>query len=184
MTDNIKKGLADETPKTKISHTKNVKLMSPEFVQSRLEFLHKERQASPNDVNGMMDPQYVAADYYEGTATLKFVAKEWEMNRVGIMHGGVTSSILDHSAGCAVYNFLGHWCPTLDMDIRYLSQVCLGDELTCVGRVIHAGERFVTADAVLTNDPNGRLVAMGTMTYANGAKRAEGAIGDGVRHEG
>ena len=174
----------NKIPKTKISHTKKVTLMSPEFVQSRLEFLHRERLANPHDVNGMMDPQYVAADYYEGTTTVKFEAKAWEMNRVGIMHGGITSSMLDHTAGSAVYNFIGHWCPTLDMDIKYISQACLGDQLTCIGRVIHAGERFVTAEAVMTNDTNGRLVATGLMTYANGAVRAEGAIGDGVRHEG
>lgn len=169
---------------TKISHTKKVTLMSPEFVQSRLEFLHKERQANPNDINGMMDPAYVAADYYEGTTTVKFVAKEWEMNRVGIMHGGVISTMLDHAAGSAVYNFLGHWCPTIDIDVKYISQVCLGDELTCVGRVIHCGERVVTAEAVMTNDTSGRLVATCLLTYANGAQRAEGAIGEGVRHEG
>lgn len=169
---------------TKISHTKKVTIMSPEFVQERLEYLHRERQANPNDVNGMMDPHYTAADYYEGTMTVKFIAKEWEMNRVGIMHGGITSTILDHTAGSAVYSFLGHWCPSVDIDVKFISQVCLGDELTCVGRVIHCGERVVTAEAVLTNDTNGRLVATGLMIYANGAQRAEGAIGKGVSREG
>lgn len=158
--------------------------MTPEFVQSRLDFLQAERQSNPNDLNGMMDPNYTSVDYYEGTCTVKYIAKEWEMNRVGIMHGGVTSAILDHTGGAAVYNFMGHWCPTLNMETRYISQVCLGDELTCVGRVIHCGERFVIAESVLTNDSNGRLVATSTMTFANGAKRADGAIGDGVRHEG
>ena len=169
---------------TKIRHTKKVTLMPPEFVQSRLDFLHAERQANPNDLNGMMDPHYVAADYYEGSITVKYFSKEWEMNRVGIMHGGIISTMLDHTAGAAAYNFMGHWCPTLDVDVKFISQVCLGDELTCVGKVIHCGERFITAEAVLTNDTNGRLVATGLMTFANGAARAEGAIGDGVRHEG
>ena len=173
-----------ETIKTKISHTKKVTLMPPEFVESRRQFLHEERLATPNDVNGMMDPHYVDVNYEEGTMTLKFEAKEWEMNRVGILHGGITSAMLDHAAGSAVYTFMGHWCPTLDMDIKFISQVVLGDTLTCVGRVIHCGERFITAEAVMTNDTNGRLVAIGLMEYANGADRAKGAIGNGVRHEG
>ena len=162
--------------KTKISYTKKVELMPPEFVESRRQYLHDERQASPNDINGMMDPHYVAVDYEEGTMTIKFETKEWEMNRVGVLHGGVTSTMLDHSAGSAVYAFMGHWCPSLDMDIKFISQAVLGDTLTCVARVIHCGERFITAEAVLTNDTNGRLVAMGLMEYANGAVLAKGAL--------
>ena len=164
---------------TKISHTKKVTLMPPEFVEGCRQYLHDERQANPEDVNGKMDPQYVASDYYEGTMTLKFEAKEWEMNRVGILHGGIISTMLDHAAGSAVFAFIGHGCPTLDIDVKFISQAVLGDQLTCVGRVIHCGERFITAEAVLTNDKNGRLIATCLTTCANGADLAKGAIDKG-----
>lgn len=161
---------------TKISHTKKVILMPPEFVQGIPEYMRKERQANPDDVNGRMEPQYVGTDYEAGTVTVKFTVKEWELNRVGVLHGGIISTMLDHAAGAAVFGFIGHWCPSVDMDVRFISQAVLGDVLTCVGRVIHCGERFVTADCVMTNDTNGRLVATCTTTCANGAFRASGAV--------
>jgi Uncharacterized protein, possibly involved in aromatic compounds catabolism len=71
----------------------------------------------------------------------------------------------------------------VDMDIRFMSQAVLGDVLTCVGRVVHCGERFVTADCVMTNETNGRLVATCVTTCANGAKRADGAMDKGPIQE-
>ena len=165
---------------TKISRTKKVTLMPPEFVEGCRKYFHDERQSNPNDINGRMDPQYIAADYEEGTMTVRFEVKEWELNRVGVLHGGVISTMLDHAAGTAIFSFLGHWCPSVDMDVRFLSQAVLGDVLICVGRVIHCGERFITADCVMTNETNGRLVATCITTCANGASRAEGASEKGA----
>ena len=162
--------------KTKISYTKKIQLMPPEFVEGCRQYMHDERQANPDDVNGKMDPHYVATDYEEGTMTVVFEVKEWELNRVGILHGGIISTMIDHAAGSAVFAFIGHWCPTLDIDIKFISQAVLGDKLKCVGRVIHAGERFVTAECIMTNETNGRLVATGLMTSANGAELAKGAV--------
>ena len=166
--------------KTKISHTKNVTLMTPEFVEGCRKYFHDERLSNPGDVNSMMDPHYISCDYEEGTMTLRFEVKEWEINRVGVLHGGATSAMLDHAAGSAIFAFLGHWCPTVEMDVRFYSQVVLGDVLTCVGRVIHCGERFITAEAIMTNDTNGRLAASCVTTCANGAERAKGALNKGV----
>ena len=163
---------------TKISCTKKVTLMPPEFVDGCRQYLRDERLKNPNDINGMMDPEYAETNYEEGTFTIRFKVREWELNRVGILHGGVISTMLDHTAGIAVFAFIGHWCPTVDMDVRFISQSVLGDDLTCIGRVIHCGERFITAECVMTNETNGRLVATCIMTCANGAERAKGAVDD------
>ena len=160
---------------TKISHTKKVTLMTPEYADSCRQQFREERLANPDDVNGRMSPEYVATDYAEGTMTLRFTVKEWELNRVGVLHGGIISTMMDHATGSAIFAFIGHWCPSVDMDVRFMSQAILGDELTCVGRVIHCGERFITADCVMTNEKTGRLVATCVTTCANGARRAEGA---------
>ena len=165
---------------TKVSHTKKLTLMPPVFVEGCRQYFHDERQSNPNDINGRMDPAYVASDYAEGTMTLRFEVKDWELNRVGILHGGIISTMLDHAAGTAVFAFTGHWCPTMDMDVRFISQAVLGDVLICTGRVIHCGERFVTADCVMTNETNGRLVATCIMTCANGAEKAKGATEKGA----
>ena len=169
--------------KTKISHTKKVTRMPPEYVEGCRQYFHDERMSNPDDVNGKMSPEYIATDYEEGTMTLRFTVKEWELNRVGVLHGGITSTMMDHATGSAIFAFIGHWCPSVDMDIRFMSQAVLGDVLICVGRVVHCGERFVTADCVMTNETNGRLVATCVTTCANGAKRAEGAMDKGPIQE-
>lgn len=168
---------------TKISYTKKVTLMPPEYVEGCLQYFQNERLANPDDINGRMDPKYIAADYSEGTFNCRFEVKEWELNRVGVLHGGIISTMLDHVAGLAIFAFIGHWCPTVDMDTRFISQAVLGDVLICTGRVIHCGERFVTADCVMTNETNGRLVATSIMTCANGAQRAEGAVEKMLKEE-
>ena len=165
---------------TKISYTKKVTLMPPEFVEGCRKYMHDERQANPDDINGKMDPEYAAVDYEEGTMTVRFTVKEWELNRVGILHGGIISTMVDHAAGSAVFAFIGHWCPTLDMDVKFISQAVLGDVLVCTGRVLDCGERFITAECTMINETNGRLVATSLMTCANGAVKADGAIRKGV----
>ena len=40
--------------KTKISYTKKIQLMPPEFVEGCRQYMHDERQANPDDVNGKM----------------------------------------------------------------------------------------------------------------------------------
>ena len=72
--------------KTKISHTKKVTLMPPEYVEGCRQYFHDERMSNPDDVNGKMAPEYIATDYEEGTMTLRFTVKEWELNRVGVLH--------------------------------------------------------------------------------------------------
>ena len=49
---------------TRISHTKKVTLMTPEFVQGIPEYMLKERRANPDDVNGKLEPRYTDTDYY------------------------------------------------------------------------------------------------------------------------
>ncbi len=156
----------------KISHTGKVKLSTPEEVEYIRNYLQEHRYDHMGDFDSQMDPDYVSSDYENGTVTIRWIAKKWEMNHIGILHGGIMASILDHTAGYAAYAFLGHWCPTVDIDVKLISQVNLGDQLTCVGQVIHAGARFITCSGNLYNDTNGRLVATGLMEYANGAHAA------------
>ena len=164
------------TIEPKISHTEKVRLSTPEEVEYIRNYLQEHRYDRIGDFDSQMDPNYVSTDYENGAMTIRWSAKKWEMNHIGILHGGIMASILDHTAGYTAYAYLGHWCPTVDIDVKLISQVNVGDELTCIGKVIHAGGRFVTCSAHLYNDTNGRLVATGLMEYANGAHAANVSV--------
>lgn len=122
-----------------------------------------------SEITSMMDPEYLEFDFDEKTMTVRFIAKKWEMNGIGVMHGGMVASMLDHVAGCTACLFQGFWTPSVDISVKYISQVNVGDELICIGHVIHSGKRFITSESTLYNKTSGRIAGTLLGTYANGA---------------
>ena len=157
--------------KTYFTFDKN-NLGTPEYEKFILEGLRNERLENKGDINAMMDPEYVSIDWDNKKMIIKYVAKEWELNRVGVMHGGVISTILDHTAGCTSCAFNGYWTPSIDVTVKYISQINLDDKLICTGHIIHSGKRFITCEATLFNETSGRVAAQLLGTYANGASNS------------
>jgi len=83
----------------------------------------------------------------------------------GVLHGGVTATLIDTAMAFAVRTRIpsGEATATIDLTVHYLRPHLEG-VLTCTGRVLRAGKRIftVTADAV---NENGKLVATGLSTY-------------------
>lgn len=124
---------------------------------------HKER------VNGLMAADYIDCDIDSRTVTLEFHVKDWELNRAGFLHGGIICTMLDHAAGAAASSFTRSWCPTVDMDVRFISFGKPGDILIGTGRIVSAGSRILHMEASLADKSSGRLIATCTATYLNTA---------------
>ena len=122
---------------------------------------HKER------VNGLMAANYVDCDVYNLTVTLEFQIRPWELNRAGFLHGGIICTMLDHTAGATASSFTGSWCPTVDMDVRFISFGKPGDVLIGTGRIVSAGRKILHMEADLSDKATGRLIATATSTYLN-----------------
>jgi uncharacterized protein (TIGR00369 family) len=87
-------------------------------------------------------------------------------NPIGMVHGGVLSTLLDTAAGCAVQLTLpaGQGYASLDLSTRFLRPVTLGTgQVRCVGSVLSRAARTATAQAHLL-DGGGRLLAHATST--------------------
>lgn len=123
-----------------------------------------------NRVNGLMAADYVDCDVDRHTVTLEFHVKEWELNRAGFLHGGVICTMLDHTAGAAASSFTGSWCPTVDMDVRFISFGKPGDVLVGTGRIVSAGRKILHMEAGLSDKATGRLIATATAAYLNRAE--------------
>jgi uncharacterized protein (TIGR00369 family) len=85
-------------------------------------------------------------------------------NPIGVVHGGVLSTVLDTVTGCAVHSTLqpGWGYTSIDLNVSYLRGVTLDSGLlTFTGRVIKRGRRvmFTTAEGV---DAAGNIVATAT----------------------
>ena len=83
----------------------------------------------------------------------------------GIMHGGVTATLIDTAMAFAVRTRLKPEEPTatIDLTIHYVRPHAEG-KCRCTARVLRAGRRIFTVTADVVNE-DGKLVATGVSTY-------------------
>lgn len=97
---------------------------------------------------------------FVGTPTADF------LNPLSTIHGGWHATLLDSALGCAVHTLLevGQGYTTIEMKVNYVRALLPETgEVSCEGKVIHAGSRIATSEARLL-DSRGRLIAHGTET--------------------
>jgi uncharacterized protein (TIGR00369 family) len=102
----------------------------------------------------------------EGLAVFEFEAGEHVFNPLGMVHGGVVSTLLDTAMGCAVHSMLpaGNTYSTAEIKVNFIRPVTRVDgRLLCEGRVIHVGKRLATAEGRLM-DEDQKLYAHGLTT--------------------
>lgn len=104
--------------------------------------------------NTMLGVEVAECDFEKSTVTLVMEPKPWMGNPIGILHGGITASLLDMTMGLLCrYCSGGHMTPTVNMDVQYLRSGPLDKKL-----YIHA-----------------ELTKRGfSICYANGSLWAEG----------
>ena len=97
----------------------------------------------------------------EGVVIFTLTPHESHYNPLGVVHGGVLSTVLDTVLGCAVHSMLpaGWGYTSIDLNVSYLKAVRVDSGLLrFTGRVIKQGKRvsFATAEGV---DGTGAVVA-------------------------
>lgn len=83
----------------------------------------------------------------------------------GILHGGVTATLIDTAMAFAVRTRVGPTDPTatIDLTVHYLRPHVDGT-FTCTARVVRAGKRIFTVSADVYNE-EGSLIATAISTY-------------------
>ena len=83
----------------------------------------------------------------------------------GVLHGGVTATLIDTAMAFAVRTRLEKEAKTatIDLTIHYLRPLVEGKAI-CTGRVMRAGKRVFTVSADVHNE-EGKLIATGLSTY-------------------
>ena len=91
---------------------------------------------------------------------------EYHYNALGVLHGGVASTLIDSAMGCAVHSVLpaGVGYATLELHVNFIRPLTAeSGRIRCTGEVIHYGKRIATAEARIT-DIDGKLYNHGTTT--------------------
>jgi len=77
-----------------------------------------------------------------------------------ILHGGVTSTLLDEAMAWAVYGLLDRLPLTAELRVRFLGSIHTGEPLTITGRIVSSDARGADARAEIRNAA-GQLCADG-----------------------
>jgi len=104
-----------------------------------------------------------AVEIEAGRVVFEMEAAEFHYNPLNIVHGGVTSTLLDTVMGCAIQSLLapGVSYTTTDLQVRFVRAVTVSSGLLrAEGKVVHAGNRVMTAEGRV-EDQTGKLVAHG-----------------------
>jgi len=83
----------------------------------------------------------------------------------GVLHGGVTATLIDTAMAFAVRTYLTDTEPTatVDLTVHYLRPLVEG-KASCTARVVRPGKRIFTVSADVVNE-EGKLIATGISTY-------------------
>jgi len=113
-----------------------------------------------------------------GTVTFALTPCESLYNPIGMVHGGVTATLLDSAMGCAVHSELpaGAGYTTLELKANYLRPITTGTgPVRCRARVVHRGGTVATAEARAWREADDELLAHATTTCLVLGGRRNGA---------
>lgn len=98
-------------------------------------------------------------------AVMKIEMRDYLRQPSGVLHGGVTATLIDTAMAFAVRTRLPEEeaTATIDLTVHYLRPHVEG-VVTCTAKVVRAGKRIFTVSADVVND-QGKLVATGISTY-------------------
>ncbi|WP_230930838.1 PaaI family thioesterase [Dietzia aurantiaca] len=103
--------------------------------------------------------ELIAAD--PGTVTFRCHPDESHYNPIGMVHGGLVSTLLDSALGCAAHTTLpaGTGYTSIEYKVNYLRPVPAGSgPMLCTGTVVKPGRRVVFAEGEVM-DAAGKVVA-------------------------
>lgn len=98
-------------------------------------------------------------------AVIKIDMRDDLRQPAGVLHGGVTATLIDTAMAFAVITRLapGENTSTVDLTVHYLRPHFEGT-FTCTAKIVRAGKRIFTVSADVVNEA-GKLIATAISTY-------------------
>lgn len=132
------------------------------------EITSEQRAFAENSLHNLSFAKLIGmrlVDLKPGEATISIEMRDDLRQPSGVLHGGVTATLIDTAMAFAVRTRLGigEATATIDLTIHYVRPHLAG-KFTCTARVVRAGKRIFTVSADVHND-EGKLIATGLSTY-------------------
>ncbi len=117
----------------------------------------KMGEGSPSAVAKWLDGKLVAAEF--GSLTFEFEVKPEFTNPAMILHGGVTSAIIDEVIGATVYSLAKEaFYASVSLNVDFLNPAKVGEKIFATSEIIRNGKTVVHAECKVKNE-KGDLIA-------------------------
>ena len=138
------------------------------MTEKRLEVTDEHRAMAANALHTLPFAQLMGmrlVDLQPNMAMIKIDMRDDLRHPGGILHGGVTATLIDTAMAFAVRTRIGptDGTATIDLTVHYLRPHISGT-FTCTAKVVRAGKRIFTVSADVHNE-EGSLIATAISTY-------------------
>ena len=129
-------------------------------------FIDAAREFS-GQFNTLLGTELYTCDFARSVVTLTLAPQPWMGNPMGILHGGITASLLDMTMGLLCrYCSGGYMTPTVSMSVNYLRSGPLDKRLYVRAELTKRGMSVCYADGRLwAEGSEDRLIATATAAY-------------------
>ena len=102
----------------------------------------------------------------DGKSVFEMVVDEKHLRTLGILHGGVTATLLDTAMGFAAVTVApdDHYVVTVQLNINFIRPGWKSERLLAAGEIRHSGQRTAVAQGDI-HTAEGTLMASGTATF-------------------
>ena len=133
-----------------------------------MEFSEERKQYAIERLNALPFAKLIGmrlVDIRPNEAVIEIEMRDDLRQPSGVLHGGVTATLIDTAMAFAVRTYLTDTEPTatIDLTVHYLRPHVAG-KASCTARVIRPGKRIFTVSADVVNE-EGKLIATGISTY-------------------
>lgn len=133
-----------------------------------MEFSEERRRFAEDKLNNLPFARLMGmrlADIRPNEAVVAIEMRDDLRQPNGVLHGGVTATLIDTAMAFAVRTYLTDTEPTatIDLTVHYLRPHVDGKAI-CTARVVRPGKRIFTVSADVHNE-DGKLIATGLSTY-------------------
>ena len=101
------------------------------------DYFRQVAETEPGTFNAMLHPALIRCDFARQELVIGADIQDWMRNPGGILHGGISASLLDFTMGLLCrYCSGGRMTPTVSMEVSYLrsgpmhGRICIGARLT------------------------------------------------------
>src|ERR1051325_611304 len=136
------------------------------YTMNGLEYMQKVMRGELPQIPMAELIEFKLVEVSEGHAVFTIEPHERYYNGLGIVHGGVTATLLDSAMGCAINTMAtaSRVFTTLEMNINYIRPLKRETgEVRCEASVVHVSDHLATAKGQIV-DREGKLYAHGTTT--------------------